>query len=66
MSPNDVKEFEALLAEYAEADHSARIASARKANAHIALVRWVAVRVPAGIVANEALDIPSFLRRDND
>lgn len=66
MSPNDVKEFEALLAEYTEADHNARTANARKANAHIALVRWVAVRVPAGTVANEVLDIPDFLRRNHD
>lgn len=65
MSPNDVKEFEALLADYADADQSARQASARKAKAHIDLVEWVACRVPAG-TTKQIIDVPSFLRRGSD
>lgn len=66
MSPKQTKEFESLLAEYYEAQRIAEISKAKAAHAHIALVEWVSMRVPAGTTPAETLDIPAFLRRTDD
>lgn len=63
MKSQDAKTFEALLADYVDADHEAHRANARKAQAHINIISWVSARVPAGTSEPDVLDIPEFLRR---